>query len=73
MFDIDTVAAQAEVIIGGFAVVFLKDSIKVVNLNTCREAAVFTLDGMLVETNMDDIELTIARDVMAEAKTYAEI
>ena len=73
MFDIDTIASQAELIIGGFAVLVRKDSIKVVNLNTRVGAAVFTLDGMLIETNMDDIELDIARDMMAEAITYAEV
>ena len=42
------------------------------NLNTGIGAAVFTPDGTLVETNMDDIELAIARDVQAEAIAYAE-
>ena len=43
------------------------------NLNTGIGAAVFTPDGTLVETNMDDIELSIARDVQAEAVAYAEV
>ena len=72
MFDVDDIAAQADVIIGGFAALIRDESVKVVNLNTGIGAAVFTPDGTLVETNMDDIELAIARDVQAEAIAYAE-
>lgn len=73
MFDIDDIAAQADVIIGGFATIVREGSVKVVNLNTGIGAAVFAPDGTLVETNMDDIELAIARDVRAEAVAYAEV
>ena len=73
MFDVDDIAAQADVIIGGFAVLVRRESIKVVNLNTGIGAAVFTPDGTLVETNMDDIELSIARDVQTEAVSYVEV
>lgn len=73
MFDINDIAAQADVIIGGFAVLVRKESVKVLNLNNGKGAAVFTLDGTLIETNMEDIELAIARDVLADALTYAEV
>ena len=73
MFDVDDVAARADVIIGGLAAPAREGGIKVVNLNTGIGAAVFAPDGTLVETNMDDIELAIARDVQAEAVTYAEV
>ena len=73
MFDVDDVAARADVIIGGFAALVREGSIKVVNLNTGIGAAVFAPDGTLVETNMDDIELAIARDVQAEAVAYVGV
>ena len=73
MFDVDDIAAQADVIIDGFAALIRDEGVKVVNLNTGIGAAVFTPDGTLVETNMDDIELSIARDVQIEAVTYAEV
>ena len=73
MFDVDDIAARADVIIGGFAALIREESVKVVNLNTGIGAAVFTPDGTLVETNMDDIELSIARDVQIEAVTYVEV
>lgn len=73
MINIDEIAAKAEIIIGGFAVLEHSDRYKVVNLNTGAGVAVFTQDGSLVETNMDDIELSIARDVLADALKYAEV
>lgn len=73
MFDIDQIARQADVIIGGFAVLFRNESAKVVNLNTGEGVAVFALDGTLIETSMNDIELDIARDVFEDSLTYAEV
>ena len=73
MFDVDDIAVRADAIIGGFAVLIREESVKVVNLNTGIGAAVFTPDGTLVETNMDDIELSIARDVQTEAVAYVEV
>jgi hypothetical protein len=73
MFDIDQIARQADVIIGGFAVLFRNESAKVVNLNTGEGVADFALDGTLIETSMDDIELDIARDVFEDSLTYAEV
>ena len=49
MFDVDDIAAQADVIIGGFAALIRDESVKVVNLNTGIGAAVFTPDGTLVD------------------------
>lgn len=73
VFDVDDIAMRADVIVGGFAALLRKENIKVMNLNTGKGAAVFTLEGALIETNMDDIELAIARDTLADAFTYAEV
>ncbi|MBR3327514.1 MAG: hypothetical protein IKG22_09375 [Atopobiaceae bacterium] len=73
MFDVEDIATKADAIVGGFAVLLRKESIKVINLNTGKGAAVFTLEGTLIETNMDDIELAIARDTLADALAYAEV
>lgn len=66
------VARQANIIVGGFAALLYEEGAKVVNLNTSKGAAVFMPDGTLVETNMDDIELAIARDVLDEARAYED-
>ena len=72
MLDVDALAAQADVIIGGFAAIPFGGGYKVVNLNDVVGAAVFTPDGTLSETNMDDVELSIARKVLADVLSYAE-
>lgn len=58
MFDVDDIAELADVIIVGFAALVREGSIKVANLNTGIGAAVFTPNGTLIETYMDDIELS---------------
>ncbi|MDO4537220.1 MAG: hypothetical protein Q4B54_03580 [Coriobacteriales bacterium] len=73
MLDVDALADQAEVIIGGFAAIPYQGGYKIANLNNAYGVAVFTPDGMLVETNMDDVELSIARKVLAETISYAEV
>lgn len=73
MLNVDALAAQADVIVGGFAAIPFDESIKVVNLNNASGVAVFSPDGTLIETNMDDIELSIARKVLADALSYAKV
>ena len=73
MFDPRTIADEAEVIIDGYA--FIKkeeDRIAIVNLNREGHAAFVFPSGEVVETSMDDIELSIAMDYLKRAKTYME-
>ncbi len=72
MVDIDKIALQAEVIVSGFAMLDDGDFIKVVNLNNGEGVAVFKRDGTLIETNMDSIELSIARESMFSSLAYME-
>lgn len=72
MVDIDKIALQAEVIVSGFAMLEDGDFIKVVNLNNGEGVAVFKRDGTLIETNMDSIELSIARESMFSSLAYME-
>ena len=73
MLDVDALAARADVIIGGFATFPCDGGYKVANLNNAYGIAAFTSDGTLVETNMDDVELSIARRVLAETLSYMEV
>ena len=73
MFDPRTIADEADVIIDGFA--FIKkeeDRITIVNLNREGHAAVIFPSGEVVETSMDEIELSIALDYLQRAKAYME-
>ncbi len=72
MIDIAREAEKADVIIGGFAVQKCDEGFRVVNLNNQYGAAVLQKDGTLIETNMDDIELSIAKDYMFRSLKYME-
>ena len=65
MPDIKAIADEADVIIAGYSLTKWNEWIRVFNLNTCRSAA-------LVETNMDDIELAIAKDYFFNGLEYME-
>lgn len=70
MLDISKIADEADVIISGFAVKEKEDGFYVYNLNNAEGVALFTKDGTLVETNMDDIELAMAQKTLTESKKY---
>ena len=73
MPDIEMIADAAEVIIAGYAMRKCKDGIQIFNLNNRKSAAVFQKEGTLVETNMDDIELEIAKDYFTSGLKYMEV
>lgn len=72
MPDIKNVADRADVIINGFAFTRNEDRIQVLNLNSPDKAAVFSADGQVLETTMDDIELSIASRYLQQNLKYME-
>ena len=73
MFDPKEIADAADVIIDGYAFIRKEeDRITVVNLNREGHAAIIFPFGEVVETSMDDIELSIAMDYLERAKSYME-
>ena len=64
------IADEADVIIDGFAFSRGVHGIRVFNLNNGKGAAEFMEDGTMIETNMDDIELVIAKEHLAGAMKY---
>jgi hypothetical protein len=72
MPDLEKIADDADVIISGYAITKCPEGLQVFNLNNAMGAAVFQKDGTLVETNMDDIELTIAKEYMLSGLKYME-
>jgi len=60
MPDIKAIADKADVIINGYAFTREDDGIRVLNLNCPGKAVVFSAEGEVEETTMDDIELSIA-------------
>jgi hypothetical protein len=72
MPDLKKIADNADVIISGYAITKCMEGFQVFNLNNAVGAAVFQKDGTLVETNMDDIDLAIAKDYMLSGLKYME-
>ena len=72
MPDIKTIADRADVIVGGYAFTREGDRIHVLNLNNPDKAVVFSSDGQVLETTMDDIELSIANRLLMENRKYME-
>lgn len=72
MPDIKTIADKADMIVNGYAFTQEDDRIHVLNLNCPDKAVVFNLDGEVLETTMDDIELSIASRYLQQNLKYME-
>ena len=72
MPDIKTIADKADVIVNGYAFTREDDRIRVLNLNSPDKAVVFSRDGEVLETTMDDIELSIASRYLQQNLKFME-
>ena len=72
MPDIKTIADKADIIVNGYAFTCIEDRIHVLNLNNPDKAVVFSPDGQVLETTMDDIELSIASRYLKQNLKYME-
>ena len=72
MLDAKSVADKADVIVNGYAFTRNDERIQVLNLNNPQKAVVFSTDGEVLETTMDDIELSIASRYLQQNMKYME-
>lgn len=72
MPDIKTIADKADLIVNGYAFTREGDRIHVLNLNCPDKAVVFSADCEVLETTMDDIELSIASRYLQQNQKYME-
>ena len=72
MPDIKNIADKADIIVNGYAFTRADDGIHVLNLNSPDKAVVFSADGEVLETTMDDIELSIASRYLKQNMKYME-
>lgn len=72
MPDIKTIADKADFIVNGYAFTRENDWIKVLNLNCPNKAVVFSLEDEVLETTMDDIELSIVSRYLQQNQKYME-
>lgn len=72
MPDLNKISDEADMIVGGFAYKKQSDGVHIFNLNNGSGAAVISDDGSLIETNMDDIEFSIAQKHYLDNAKYME-
>lgn len=70
MIDIKKIADEADMILNGYAYTRKQNIIQVLNLNDLKSASVLSLDGDILETTMDDIELSIILDYYKRYRKY---
>ena len=62
MIDIEKIADEADMIVNGYAFTKCDLGFRVLNLNRFDRALVLSLDGEVLETTMDDIEIQIVKE-----------
>lgn len=72
MPDIAKVADSANMIVNGYAFSLSDSIVRVLNLNRPESACVLSGSGQVLETTMDDIELSIVQDYYERNKKYLE-
>ena len=72
MPDLKKISDDADMIVTGFAYKKTDEGIKIFDLNDGVGAAVISSDGSLIETNMDDIEFSIAKKNYLSNAKYME-
>lgn len=72
MPDIKTIADRADMIVNGYAFERKAEGIHVLNLNHPDKASVFNSEDEVIETTMDDIEISIVRKYLMANHIYME-
>ena len=62
------VADEADMIVNGYAFKLKDGHVSILNLNRPDRAAVLTMDGEMLETSMDDIELSIVQNYLQKSE-----
>ena len=72
MSEIEKVAQLADFIVNGYSFICENTQIRVLNLNDTSRAAVLDSNGEVLETSMDDIEISIVQAYWEKNKQFAE-
>lgn len=73
MIDIEKVANEADMIVNGYAFTRCDEGFRVLNLNKVDKALVLSLDGDVLETTMDDIEIQIVKEYYKRNMQFLEV
>lgn len=71
MINVEKIAENAEMIVGGYAFTVIPSGIQAVNLARST-ACVIDKNDTIIETDMDDIELEIVMDYYKRNKVFME-
>ena len=66
------IADNADMVVNGYAFTRTDANYRVLNLNRDNRACVVSDSGEIIETSMDDIELSIVKDYFARNRKYLE-
>lgn len=66
------IADQADIIVNGYSFTREGGLVRILNLNNPDKASVMRLDGEVLETSMDDIEICIVRAYLAKNLRFLE-
>lgn len=72
MSDLEKMAQLADFIVNGYSFLCEDGKVRVLNLNDTTRAAVLNRDGEVLETSMDDIEISIVQAYWEKNKQFAE-
>ena len=67
------IADEADMIVNGYAFTKCDLGFRVLNLNRLDRALVLSLDGEVLETTMDDIEIQIVKDYYKNNIQFLEV
>lgn len=70
--ELKIVADRADAIFNGYAFTVEGDRIRILNLNAPHHASVISLQEEVLETSMDDIEISLVLDYYSRVKKYME-
>ncbi len=72
MSEIEKIAQGADFIVNGYSFLCENGKVRILNLNDTARAAVLNKDGDVLETSMDDIEISIVQAYWEKNKQFAE-
>lgn len=70
---IKTIADKADLIINGYAFLKNNNEVKVVNLNRIEKMAMVDMDGKVLNTTMDEIEVDVVLDYYNRNRKYIDL
>ncbi len=72
MSEIEKVAQSVDFIVNSYSFICEDGKVRVLNLNDTARTTVLDMNGEVVETSMDDIEISIVQACWEKNKQFAE-